>query len=79
MNGILLTTTSCPKCPAMKAWVADNITFDVRIVDETAPDFGDLLAKYNVTAAPTLIIEQDGKEIFRGNEDYEIEDFLKTL
>lgn len=79
MNGILLTTTSCPKCPAMKAWVAGNINFDIRIVDETAPDFKDLLAKYNVTAAPTLILEQDGKEIFRGNEEYEVEDFLKTL
>jgi glutaredoxin len=79
MNGILLTTTTCPKCPAMKAWVSDNIKFDVRIVDETAPDFGDLLRKYGVTAAPTLIIEKDGKELFRGNEDYEVEEFLKNF
>jgi len=78
MNGILLTTMSCPKCPAIKAWIADNIKFDVRLVDDMAPDFGDVVAKYGVTAAPYFIIEEDGKEIFRGQEDYEIEDFLKT-
>ncbi len=78
MNGILLTTMSCPKCPAMKAWIADNIKFDVRVVDDMAPDFGDLVAKYNLAAAPTFIIEKDGAEIFRGSESYEVEDFLKT-
>lgn len=79
MNGILLTTMSCPKCPAMKAWVADNIDFDVRVVDDMAPDFADVIGKYSVTAAPTFIIEEDGKEVFRGSESYEIEDFLKSL
>ena len=79
MNGILLTTTSCPKCPAIKTWVTDNITFDVLVVDETHPEFTDLLRKYSVTNAPTLIIEKDGEEVFRGNEDYEIEYFLKSL
>ncbi len=78
MNGILLTTTSCPKCPAMKAWVADNIDFDVLVVDETHPEFTALLAKYSVTAAPTLILEENGEEVFRGQEDYEVEDFLKS-
>lgn len=79
MNGILLTTLSCPKCPALKAWVAENINFEVRVVDDMAPDFGDLVAKYSLTAAPTFIIEEDGKEVFRGSEDYEIEEFLKSL
>lgn len=78
MNGILLTTMSCPKCPAMKQWVADNIDFDVRVVNDMDPDFGDLVAKYSLTAAPTFIIEKDGTEVFRGSETYEIEDFLKT-
>lgn len=63
----------------MKAWVADNITFDVLVVDENHPEFTDLLVKYNVTAAPTFIIEKNGEEIFRGSESYEIEDFLKSL
>ncbi len=79
MNGILLTTTSCPKCPAIKAWIADNIDFDVLVVDETHPEFTDLLAKYSLTTAPTFIIEKNGEEVFRGDEDYEIEEFLKSL
>jgi len=79
MNGILLTTTSCPKCPAMKAWVADNINFDVLIVDENHPEFTDLLGKYSVTTAPTLILEENGTEVFRGSEDYEVDEFLKSL
>jgi hypothetical protein len=78
MNGILITTTTCPKCPALKAWVADNVKFDVLIVDEMHPEFTDLLQKYNVTAAPTFLIEENGEEVFHGNDDYEIEDFLKT-
>ncbi len=79
MNGILITTTTCPKCPAMKTWVADNVKFDVLIIDETHPEFADLLQTYNVTTAPTFIIEENGEEVFRGNDDYEIEDFLKNL
>lgn len=79
MNGILITTTTCPKCPAMKTWVADNIDFEIDVFDETSPGFTDILGDYSVTHAPTLILfDEDGKELFRGGEGSEVADFLKT-
>lgn len=78
MNYLLLTTTTCPKCPEVKDFVSNNIKFDGEIIDETHPNFTELLGQYSVTAAPTMIITDDkGSEIFRGNEVSEIEDFLK--
>lgn len=80
MNYILLTTTSCPKCPAMKEFVSENLAgFSGKILDETNPNFMDQVQKYGVTVAPVLIIFDGEKEVFRGSEIYEVEDFLKTL
>ncbi len=79
MNYLLFTTTRCPKCPEFKEFVADNVSFDGVILDETLPDFHDKIGEYNVANAPTIIIFEDGKEIFRGSEVYELEGFLKTL
>jgi len=80
MNYLLLTTTSCPKCPAMKKFVSKNLAgFSGEILDETAPNFMAEVQKYGVIAAPVLLIFKDGKEVFRGSEIYEVEDFLKTI
>ncbi len=78
MKGILITTTTCPKCPPMKTWVAEKADFDVDVFDETSPGFTDILGDYSVTHAPTLILFDGDEEVFRGNEVTEIEDFLKN-
>lgn len=78
MNAILFTTTSCPKCPAFKAFVAEHVKFPVEILNETMPNFTDKIGEYGVTNAPTLIVfDDEGSEVFRGSEVYEVEDFLK--
>ncbi len=76
MNYILITTTTCPKCPEVKEFVKNEISFEGEIMDETHPNFSDTLGKYGVTAAPTMIILKEGNEVFRGNEVSEIQDFL---
>lgn len=78
MKAILITTTTCPKCPEVKKWVAKNMP-ETSVFDEQAPGFSDVLAEYSVTAAPTLILfDNDENEIFRGNEVSEFEDFLSV-
>ena len=79
MHYLLFTTTSCPKCPEVKAYVLENINFDGVILDETNPEFPDKASEYGVTMAPTMIIFNDQEEeVFRGSEVYEMEDFLKS-
>ena len=79
MNSLLFTTTRCPKCPEFKQFVADNVSFDGVILDETMSGFHDKIAEYSVSNAPTIIIFEEDKEVFRGSETYELEEFLKSL
>ena len=77
MKYFLFTTTTCPKCPALKNFVAEKIKFPGELIDETAPDFLERAQKFSVTVAPTLIIFDDAeKEIFRGGEIGELTEFL---
>ncbi|MCF7846877.1 MAG: hypothetical protein K9M51_02385 [Candidatus Gracilibacteria bacterium] len=77
MNYLLFTTTRCPKCPAVKGYIEDNVDFDGEILDETVPHFMDEAKKFGVTAAPQFIVFDDGEEIFRGSDVAEIEQFLE--
>ncbi|MFH0776936.1 MAG: thioredoxin family protein [Patescibacteria group bacterium] len=77
MQYLLFTTTTCPKCPAVKSFVAEQMPFDGRTLDNSAPDFVAQIQKFGVQNAPTLIVLDDAnQEIFRGNEVAEIEEFL---
>jgi hypothetical protein len=78
MNYLLFTTTRCPKCPEFKEFVADNVTFDGTILDETLPEFHDKIAEYGVANAPTIIVFDGETEVFRGSEVYELEGFLNS-
>jgi glutaredoxin len=79
MNYLLLTTTSCPKCPAMKEFIHEKLAgVSGEILDETSSNFIEEIQKYGVTVAPVLLIFKDEKEIFRGSEICEVEDFLST-
>lgn len=79
MRYLLFTTTSCPKCPAVKNFVAAEIKFAGEILDNTALDFGEKVQKFGVQNAPTFLIFDDAdQEIFRGSEVAEIQDFLAS-
>ena len=77
MKYLLLTTTTCPKCPAMKEFVAQEIEFEGELLDNESPDFMERAQEYKVESAPTLIIfDDEGEEVFRGSEVQEVKDFL---
>ena len=78
MKYILITTTRCPKCPEFKSFVEDNVSFEGKIIDETTPGFTDKISELGVANAPTIVVYQNEKEIFRGSETYELEDFLNN-
>ena len=78
MTYLLFTTTTCPKCPAFKEFVAENIDFNGEILDETSPDFSSHIAESGVTVAPVILIFEDDKEIFRTGEILELQNFLKA-
>lgn len=77
MKYILFTTTTCPKCPAMKEFVAENINFKGETLDNDAPDFAEKAQELNVDSAPTLIVfDDEDKEVFRGREIHEVQGVL---
>ncbi len=79
MKGTLFTTTTCAKCPSFKAFLQENIHFDIDTLDERDSRFRDLAGKYDVTVAPTLIIEDDeGKELLRTSEQADVAIFLNS-
>lgn len=79
MNYILFTTTTCPKCPAVKQFIAEKVSFEGQTIDNTHPEFMNLAQKFGVTQAPTFILLEQNQELFRGTENYEIQDYLKTV
>ncbi len=77
MKYLLFTTMTCPKCPAMKDFVASEISFEGEQIDNNNPDFMTKAGELGVDSAPTLIIfDDENKEIFRGSEVQEVKDFL---
>ncbi len=80
MNYLLFTTTRCPKCPAFKEFVAENVTFSGEVLDEMSPDFPEKSMDLGITVAPTIVVfNEKGSEIFRANETDELDGFLKDL
>ena len=79
MNYLLFTTTTCPRCPAVKKFVADNFSLPGRTVDNTDPEFMDLAGRYGVSVAPTLLVfDEGGAQVLRANEVGEIEYWLQS-
>ena len=74
---ILVTTTTCPKCPQVKELVQNNNVITGKIIDETTPGFSQIVSTYRVTEAPTLLIlDSEAHEIWRGTDVQEIEKYL---
>ena len=84
MYYILLTTTTCHKCPEFKKYVNKHVTFNGVILDERSDLFAKIADKFNVMNAPTIIIfENNGddicnlKELFRTSEISELQEFIE--
>ncbi len=77
MHYLLFTTSQCPKCPEFKAFVSEQVQFEGEILDETAEGFMDQIRAAGVSAAPTIILFEGEKEVFRTDEIYQLQDFLK--
>jgi len=74
----LFTTHSCPKCPAMKKFIDENIDLEGEILDNGHINFMTMSEKYEVSEAPTFIlVDEEENEIFRANDIYEIEEFIE--
>jgi glutaredoxin len=79
MNYLLFTTTTCPKCPAVKEYIASRTEFSGKILDNTHPEFAEEAAQYGIITAPCCIVFKDGQEIGRGSEVPEIEYLFSQL
>lgn len=77
MRYLLFTTTTCPKCPAMKSFVAENVKCEGETLDNTSPNFGEMIAQTGVQNAPTIIFYEGDTEIFRASEVSEVDEFLQ--
>ncbi|MBQ3282019.1 MAG: ribonucleoside triphosphate reductase [Eubacterium sp.] len=63
---VLLTTRTCPNCNTAKQLLnAAGIEYDVKYAEE--PDGAALATEYNITAAPTLIVQNGDKADLYGN------------
>lgn len=92
---ILVTTTTCSKCPGFKKSLAEigfSSKYTGDIIDENSDVFADLISGYQISSAPTLLLfdsalalssMQEGaifpKEIFRTSEISELLQFLEGL
>lgn len=78
MRYVLFTTATCPKCPAMKSFVAENIKFEGEVLDNNSENFGERIAEAGVQNAPTIVIYEDGgQEVFRTDEVDQLDEWLK--
>ena len=56
---VLITTTRCPKCPAVKRALL-NAGLDMRVINElNEEEFPKLVSEYGLQEAPALIDLQD--------------------
>ena len=63
---VLLTTRTCPNCNTAKTLLNEaGIQYDVVYAEE--PDGAALATEYNITAAPTLIVQNGEKADLYGN------------
>ena len=59
-----MTTKTCPNCAAAKKALTDA-GFEYRVVYAEEDDGAEIATKFNVTAAPTLIVPSEaGPEIY---------------
>lgn len=75
-KNLLFTTTTCPKCPAVKNWL-EQAGMEYFSIDNTMVNFYEMAEKYGVKSVPTLIsLDDSGKENWRANELSEIQQYI---
>ena len=63
---VLLTTRTCPNCNTAKTLLNEaGISYDVVYAEE--PEGAALATEYNISSAPTLIVQHEGKAELYGN------------
>ncbi|MCC6643388.1 hypothetical protein IT411_01445 [Candidatus Peregrinibacteria bacterium] len=73
---LLFTTTTCPKCPAVKN-LLNELQISYFSIDNTMLNFHELAEKYQVRSVPTVIgIGHSDEEIWRTSELAEIKRHL---
>jgi len=56
----LITTSTCPNCPAAKNYVKENNLTHIKIVEaDTSEDNMKLAMSFGVTSVPTFVIKDD--------------------
>ena len=79
MRYLLFTTTTCPKCPAMKEAISEQIKFDGEIVDDLNPSFFDKAKEFNISSVPTLIIFENDDIVGQIQDPSQLPDLLEKL
>ena len=75
---LLFTTTTCSKCPAIKAWIDEHLaSYTGEVLDNTRPDFMEKAQAHGITAAPTfLLFAKGGEEMLRTQEISALADYF---
>ncbi len=77
MRYILFTSSNCQKCPKFRETVKTSIDFEGDILDEKQENFIEMITKYSVSAAPTIIIFDQDKEVFRTDDEYDLITYIQ--
>ena len=75
MRYILITTSTCPKCPVVKEYM-EEVEVEGEDVNASEPEGLEIAKKYGVTAVPTVIFLEGDEEVGRFYAKEEIEEFL---
>lgn len=59
---MLITTTTCTKCPTIKKALEEKFGKNLVVIDENNEDFNSICNKYNLSQAPSLI-DLDSEEV----------------
>ncbi|NQU78761.1 hypothetical protein HQ545_03240 [Candidatus Woesearchaeota archaeon] len=69
----LFTTPMCPKCPAMKEFMAKQDKIQGEIVNAHTPEGLTEARNFNISSVPmVLFVDDDGKEIERCSTQEEV-------
>ena len=75
---LLFTTNTCPKCPAVKAWMKSS-GVDFFAIDNSMLNFWELAKKYDIHSVPTLLaLNDDGEISWKAHEVSQIQQQLEN-
>jgi glutaredoxin len=76
----LFTTPMCPKCPAMKEYMASQTKISGEVINCHTPEGLAEARKFVISSVPTVIfIGEDGRESRRCGTKEEVEEILREI